>query len=141
MRKRSAYRPRALIRDPLTYVLSGMAPVRVAERVMTPHMIRLHDAVDRVLKGEGTRELVLELCKFAPTGYILCKKGFGSDYEPVFNQWVAICKELLKVERYVLKGTEIKILKEALSVYVEQCNCVTVSEYETAVKEGVRWSR
>ena len=56
MRKRSKYRPKTQLQDPLNWVISGMKPVLTASEVIDNVQIKNHLALRCVVDGTATRK-------------------------------------------------------------------------------------
>lgn len=56
MKKRSKYRPKAQLLDPLNWVIAGMKPVLTATEIMSNVRIKNHLALRCVVEGTATRK-------------------------------------------------------------------------------------
>ena len=55
MKKRSKYRPKPVLRNPLEFVLSGLKPVRDLPGVYLDVQIKNREALDQVRRGLATK--------------------------------------------------------------------------------------
>ena len=56
MRKRSKYRPKPILQNPMDYVLSGFKPVRDLPGIYLDAQIKNRTALEQVRKGLATKE-------------------------------------------------------------------------------------
>lgn len=61
MRKRSTYRPRPVLADPLGFVIEGLKPITAHDSYLVDLKLRNHGALTAVLKGHATKKDVDDL--------------------------------------------------------------------------------
>lgn len=109
MRKRSKYRPKPQLPDPLTWVISGMRPVLTATEVMDNVRIKNHLALRCVVEGTATRrdmDVLIEAFNVTEALLTMCRRGVA------------------KGERFVFTGVEL--------------NRCTVAQMEKALHEVIK---
>lgn len=136
MRKRSSYRPRAVVTNNLAYILIGNMPVTVADSVVTRVRIANHGALDTLVKGQGSLTDVSVLGHMITTATALAQHGKGRDWLPELAQARAALGAIAARggSRCVLRAGEITALNLAIEVHDEQLNNCTIKELEEAIR-------
>lgn len=135
MRKRSTYRPRDVIRDPIGY----FAKVPVEHRVTID--TRNHMSLERILKGEGTIPDWDEVTAALNMGIVLDLQVYGGEYNAVFRSASdahATCGLRIKDGRALYTGPEMVAVKLALEIHDQQMLQATTKEIDTAIREAHR---
>lgn len=148
MRKKSKYRPRAVLANPLGYVLEGMQPVAKQSSFMVDLKIKNHGAMAAVMQGKGTRQDIDLLISMVNVTEALCRLGFGADYRDVVQAGLKELRELAErgaaANKFVMRASEIKALNEAMELHDAQMEIITIKDMESAVKivkEEIRHKR
>lgn len=139
MRKRSSYRPKGVILDPLRYVLSGLKPA-LSHDASTPMRIRVHDAMTALTKGTAGKPDIdtLIFCFNITEGLALVNPKLGADWlqeikagqDALFN--VALRGKT--THKFVLTGPEMAAMNLALDIHEAQLENATVLEIERATE-------
>lgn len=137
MRKRSKYRPRAILQNPLEYVLSGLKPVRDLPGVYLDVQIKNRNALEQVRMGLATRGDINMLIGAFNITEALAILGLGKD-------WLAEIKtaqdDLLDLARrgvqrnmhFIMTARQWESLKLAMDLHEEQLAKATVYDIEKA---------
>jgi len=80
MRKRSKYRPKGVIMNPIAYVMESMTPVAKHDNFLIDLKIKNHMAMTNLTQGKATREDMDTLIPMANFVEALYRMGFGRDY-------------------------------------------------------------
>lgn len=136
MKKRSRYRPKGVLPDPLNHVLSGLRKVASIGPGVTL-MIKQHSALDALRRGEATREDFDYLIEaFNMMEALACLK-YGRDWEQEIQ---AAQRALLEVGRrgvgtgkFVLRSAELAALNLGMQIHDAQLEACTVSDMEKAL--------
>lgn len=149
MRKRSSYRPRNVIKDPLGYVLAGFIPIKNLSPISTVR-IAMHDAMSSLVKGNGTSIDVEHLSHALNVAYALSTYNLGGDWLDEITKALNACKAMTErgmtrtPERYLFRGEEITLINQALEVHelqLEKCNVNQIEKAMLLVKEALRIQR
>ena len=134
MRKRSAYRPRPMINDNLSYILQGNLPLTAASTTMTRVKVANHGAMDSLTKGQGTLQDVIALSHMLTTAEALAKHNLGRDWLPELAAARAALNDLtMRSGNFVMRATEIKALNLALEIHDAQLDGCTIKQLEDAI--------
>jgi hypothetical protein len=136
VRKRSKYRPKGVILDPINHVLSGMK--RVGDiSAGTTLMLRNHTALEQVRKGEGTRQDVDMLIDAMNVTEGLAWLKIGEDWHPEIRAAQDALLELgrrgAETGRFILRGPELTALNLGMEIHDAQLEACTIGELEKAM--------
>jgi len=139
MKKRSSYRPRPVMADPLGYVLAGLKPVSTATAEMTVLGVKNHGAIEAVRTGTATRADVNHLVHMLNTATALAYMGQGRDWIPELAAAEAAVVSASKRSRFLSTGAELSVINLAIAVHDTQMAdpSTTVQMLERAV-DGMR---
>ena len=96
MRKRSKYRPRAVLANPLGYVLESITPVAKYEQYLVDLKIKTHMAMTTLTKGLATRNDIDTLIAAVNIVEALYRLGFGKEYADVVKMEIITIKDMDK---------------------------------------------
>lgn len=137
MKKRSKYRPRTVLTDPLSYVLSGMRAVRDLPGVYLNVQLKNRAALEQIRLGTATRADVDMLIGAFNITEALAMNGTGSDWMQEIKQGQDALLELSRrgVARgmqFIMKAQEWEALKVVMDLHEEQLAHCTVMDIERA---------
>lgn len=145
MRKRSKYRPKAQLPDPLNWVLSGMKPVLSATEVMGNVRIKNHLAMRCVVEGTATRKDMDVLIEAFNITEALARvdAALGRDWSEEIkagqDALLAMCKRgAAKGDRFVFTGAELNAANTVMELHDAQLDRCTVAQMEKAIGEVVK---
>lgn len=138
MRKKSKYKPRAILANPLGYVLESMTPVAKHDSFMIDLKIKNHGAMAAVMQGKGTRQDIDLLIQMLNITEALYRLGFGTEYKDVVREGLAALREMATrgapTNRFILRASEIKALNDAMELHDAQMEVITIKDMERAIK-------
>ena len=137
MKKRSKYRPRAVLSNPMEYVLSGMRAVRDLPGVYLDVQLKNRAALEQIRLGNATRKDVDMLIGAFNITEALALNGHGSDWMEEIRQGQDALLELSRrgVARnmqFTMKAQEWEALKVVMDLHEEQLAHCTVLDIEKA---------
>jgi len=137
MRKRSKYRPRAILQSPLDFVLSGLKPVRDLPGIYLSVQIKNRQALEQLRKGDATKQDIDMLIGAINISEALATNGSGSDWLKEINEAQNALLELARkgVERnmrFIMTAKQWEALKLVMDVHEEQLANATVYDIEKA---------
>lgn len=136
MRKRSKYRPRGVILDPINHVLSGFKRVGSISAGVTL-MIRNHTALEAVRKGEGTRGDIDILIGALNMTEALAFFKYGDDWAQEIRAAQDALLELgrrgAETGKFILRGPELTALNLGMEIHDAQLEACTVADLEKAM--------
>lgn len=136
MRKRSRYRPKGVLLDPLTHVLTGLNRVGSID-AGTTLKIKNHDALNTVRQGKANRDDIDILIGALNMAEALARMKIGDDWKVEIR---AAQDALLSVGRrgaesgnFILRGPELIALNLGMEIHDAQLDACTISELEKAM--------
>lgn len=137
MRKRSKYRPKKVLVNPVGYVLEGMTPLAKHEDSLFKLQVKHHYAMAALTQGKATREDMDRLVNMANMTEALFRLGFGADYADVVAQGMPallhVCRRGAETNRFVLRAEEMKAINTLIELHDAQLEYVTVQDIERGV--------
>lgn len=138
MRKRSKYRPKPVLQNPLGYVLEGMEPVRSHGSHALNLKIKNHMALSNLTQGKATRHDIDILINMVNIVEALYRLGFGKEYaEEVKNGLDALHAVAVRgrdTNRFILKADEMNALNIISELHDAQLEVITVKDLDQAIE-------
>jgi hypothetical protein len=138
MRKRSKYRPRGVIQNPLGYVLESMTPVAKMDKYFVELKIKNHMALANLTKGIATRQDIESLIQSVNMLEALYRLGFGREYFAEVRAGLdavhAVGVRGAESGRFILKSEEMNALNVAMELHDAQLEVITLKDMENAIK-------
>jgi len=136
MRKRSKYRPKGVIRDPMSHVISGMKKVGDLSSGTTL-MIMNHDALENVRKGLAQRKDIDVLIAAVNMAEALIRMQIGDDWRNEIraaqDALFAVGSRGVETGKFILRGPELTSLNLGMEIHDAQLEACTVAELERAI--------
>ena len=137
MRKRSAYRPKGVLINPLAYVLESLKPVKHHDSYLIDLKIKNHAAMESLTKGRAVRADMDILISMVNVVEALYRLGFGEDYGDVVQQGLDalhdVGKRGVQTGRFILTAHEMSHLNLVMELHDAQMEVITVKDMERAV--------
>jgi hypothetical protein len=137
MRKRSKYRPRSVLVNPLGYVLESITPVAKHEQYLVELKIKTHLAMSTLTKGLATRGDIDTLIATVNIVEALYRLGFGREYADVVKGGLdalrSVGKRGAESGRFILKSDEMNALNLAMELHDAQMDIITVKDMDKAI--------
>jgi hypothetical protein len=141
MRKRSKYRPREVLQDPVAYVVNGFKPLTVVTDEHFKLLAKNHAAMDEVVKGRGTKkhvDVLITAVNMAQALYMV-RDGLGRDWatEIRAGQDAVLSMAQRGVAtggRFLFTGPEVTAVNMALEIHEAQLSECSIAELDSAVK-------
>ena len=145
MRKRSKYRPKPQLHDPLTWVLAGLQPVLTAKEVMDNVRIKNHLALRCIVEGTATRKDMDVLIEAFNITEALARvdPALGRDWAEEIkagqDALLAMGKRGVSLgDRFVFTGPELNAANIVMELHDAQLERCTVAQMEKAIGEVVK---
>ena len=137
MRKRSSYRPRVVLQNPLEFVLSGFKPVRDLPGVYIDVQLKNRTALEQIRKGNATKEDIDMLIGAFNITEALAIMGKGHDWLDEIRQGQDALLELSRRGvangmRFIMTAKQWEALKLVMDLHEEQLAHATVHDIEKA---------
>ena len=137
MRKRSKYRPRPVLLNPVGYVIESMTPVAQYSGYLVDLRIKNSSAMVALLQGRATKADLDMLIAMSNMTEALQQMGFGEEYRDVcIDGRLAILSVVNRAGqrgRFTPTGPEIQKLNLLLELHDAQMEMVTVRDVEKAL--------
>lgn len=137
MRKRSKYKPRGIIQNPIAYVMESIKPVAAHDSYLLDLKIKNSEAMVSLLRGEATKADMDILIAMSNIVEALWHLGFGKEYKDVtVDGREAILRVIYRAQerkRFVPSGTEIKALQLLMELHDAQMDVITIKDMERAL--------
>jgi hypothetical protein len=138
LRKRSSYRPRGVIPDPLSFVLTGVQRVAQAKHGTEVRIIN-HDALNNMRRGNGTRrdmDVLIAALNISEALAVL-KEELGGDWRDEIraaqDALLAVGRRGAETGKFILRGPELTALNLGMEIHDAQLQECTVAELEKAM--------
>lgn len=145
MRKRSKYRPKPQLPDPLNWVIAGMRPVLTATEVMDNVRIKNHLALRMVVEGQATRKDLDILIEAFNITEALCRvdAALGRDWSEEIRAGQdallsMVRRGITKEDRFLFTGAELNAANTVMEVHDAQLERCTVAQMEKAIHEVIK---
>ena len=145
MRKRSKYRPKAQLPDPLNWVLAGLRPVLTAKEVMNNVRIKNHLALRCVVEGTATRKDMDILIEAFNITEALARvdpalgRDWAAEIKAGQDALLSMCKRGVSLgDRFVFTGAELNAANTVMELHDAQLERCTVAQMEKAIGEVVK---
>ena len=137
MKKRSKYKPRPVLQNPLEFVLSGLKPVRDLPGVYLEVQIKNRQALEQLRKGDAAKQDIDLLIGAFNITEALAILGLGYDWLQEINEAQNALLELARkgVERnmrFIMTAKQWEALKLVMDLHEEQLANATVYDIEKA---------
>jgi len=145
LRKRSKYRPKTQLQDPLNWVISGMKPVLTASEVIDNVQIKNHLALRCVVDGTATRKDMDVLIEAFNITEALCRvdatlgRDWSAEIKAGQDALLSMCQRgVAKGDRFVFTGAELNAANTVMEIHDAQLERCTVAQMEKALREVVK---
>lgn len=138
MRKRSKYRPKGQLPDPVSWVLAGLKPF-TSVTLSADLRIKNHDAMDTLRRGEATRATIdvligaFNMCE----AYVMLRPELGQDWREEIGAGLdalyAVGKRGMESGRFILKADELTAMNLVMEIHDAQLENTTVRDMELAM--------
>lgn len=144
MRKRSKYRPRVQLDDPVHWVVSGLRPLTTASDVVEVLRTKNHLAMKRVVMGQADAadvDVLVEAFNITE-GLTRVDEKLGRDWTQEIEEGHQAIKALgergVRSGRFVFTGPELAAANLVMELHDLQLSKCTVAQMELAIHEVAR---
>jgi hypothetical protein len=138
MRKRSKYRPKPTLVNPVGYVIESLKPVTFHESYLIDLKIKNSEAMVALLRGNATHDDLDLLVAMSNVTEALYQLGFGKDYKDVAidgrEAILRIVYRAVEHKRFTPTGPEIQALNRLMELHDAQMDVITIKDMERALK-------
>ncbi len=137
MRKKSKYKPRQVLQNPLGFVLENITPITQHEDYLLNLQLKNSSAMERLLKGKATKKDLNTLIAMSNITEALQIMGFGTEYKEVAvdgrEALIGIIMRAVKILRFTPTGKEIQSLNMLMELHDAQMDVITVKSMDEAI--------
>lgn len=137
MRKKSKYKPRQVLQNPLGFVLENITPITQHEDYLLNLQLKNSSAMERLLKGKATKKDMNTLIAMSNITEALQMMGFGTEYKEVAvdgrEALIGIIMRAVKILRFTPTGKEIQSLNMLMELHDAQMDVITVKSMDEAI--------
>lgn len=147
MRKKSKYKPRGVRYDNMTWIIAGMKKVGTLPSAGVALKLKNHEALDSILKGEGTREHVDVLINAVNMSEALIRvredlgRDWATEIRAAQDAIYSMGKRGIEKNRFAFTGPEMNAVRLVMDLHDSQLDECSVKEMEQAlfiVNEEIR---
>lgn len=137
MRKKSKYKPRQILQNPLGFVLENITPITQHKNYLVDLQLKNSSAMERLLKGKANKQDMNILIVMSNITEALQLMGFGTEYKEVGvdgrEALIGIIMRAVKILRFTPTGKEIQSLNMLMELHDAQMDVITVKSMDAAV--------
>jgi len=139
MKKRSKYRPRRIISDPVSWVISGMKPVSSSGDAVGLK-IKNHQALLEVTQGNADRnsvDILIAAMNMAEALYVInadLGKQYATEIKAAQDAIFHMARRGVEKGKFLFTGLEMQAMNTGMEVHDAQLDACTIAELETAIK-------
>lgn len=137
MRKRSKYRPKRVLLNPVGFVLENLSPVASHTSFMLDLKIKNHGALETLTKGLAKHADIDTLIQMVNMTEAFARLGFGKDYSDVVRDGLQALRDVGKrgvaTGSFVLKASEMNALNSVMELHDAQMDVVTLKDMDAAI--------
>jgi len=137
MRKRSKYRPRDKLINPVAYVIESLKPVKEYGNYLMDLKIKNHGAMTALTRGQADRSQIDFLVNMSNSAEALCIMGFKQEYVDLIiegsDALLQVGRRGAKTGKFVLKSDEMNAINLLMQIHDEQMEMITVKDMEKAI--------
>ena len=137
MRKRSSYRPKGRLQNPVAYVMESLKRVASHESYLLDLKIKNSQAMLALMRGDATKRDMDTLIAMSNIVEALYRLGFGSEYKDVAiagrDAILNIVHRASHTGRFVPTAEQIKALQTLMELHDAQMEVITIKDMDRAL--------
>lgn len=138
MRKRSKYRPKGVLVDPMGFVMENLTPVAKHESYLIDLKIKNHGAMASLTQGKATRQDVDTLIGMGNIVEALYRLGFGTEYKDVVKAGLdaihTFASRGKEADRFILRAQEMSALNSLMELHDAQMEVINLKNMAQAAQ-------
>lgn len=139
-RKRSKYRPKGVRLDNVSWVTAGLKRVGTLPEAGVSLKLKNHQALDSLLRGQGTREILDVLIAAFNVAEALWRlnpdlgEPHAADIKAAQDAIYTMGQRYIKTKRMAFTGPEMQKVRYGMEIHDAQLDACTVREMERALE-------
>lgn len=142
MRKRSKYRRKGVLLNPVNYVLEGFAPMTSHASQLLTLKLKNHEAMVMLFEGRAGPAQIGALVAMYNITEALLKMGFGTEYahyvSTAQDTLINIVRRGYHENKFEPTQDEVTLLNQLMALHEAQMDIITVKELDIAIKTAHR---
>jgi hypothetical protein len=138
MRKRSKYKPKPVLVNPLGYVMESATPLIEHETYVVDWQLKNNSAFEKLLKGVADKKDIntLVAARNITEGLMVTLKGADADGTLARSAvaLIELCDRGNAGKSLVMKAQEIQAMRDMMQLHDELLEVVTVRQFERALE-------
>jgi hypothetical protein len=139
VRKRSKYRPKKVLLNPVGFVLEGFIPVRDHDQILLDLKVKHHSAMTALTQGVATYQDIDALIAAINMTEALSRLGFGEEYCNEVRDGLAALRAVgargaANGFKFILRSSEMNALNTAIELHDAQLEVITLRDMERAIE-------
>lgn len=138
MRKRSKYKPKPVLLNPVGYVVESVSPLASHGSMLLTLKIKNHAAMAALTQGKATLKDIDTLIQAVNVTEACYRLGIGKEYSEIVVTGLAALRAVGKrghdTGKFILRAEEMRALNELMELHDAQLETMTVGDLEKAVK-------
>jgi hypothetical protein len=138
MRKRSKYKPKPVLQNPLGYVMESATPLIEHETYVVDWQLKNNSAFEKLLKGIADKKDIntLVAARNITEGLMVTLKGADADGTLARSAvaLIELCDRGNAGKSLVMKAQEIQVMRDMMQLHDELLEVVTVRQFERALE-------
>jgi hypothetical protein len=138
MRKRSKYKPKPVLQNPLGYVMESATPLIEHETYVVDWQLRNNSAFEKLLKGIADKKDIntLVAARNITEGLMVTLKGADADGTLARSAvaLIDLCDRGNAGKSLVMKAQELQAMRDMMQLHDELLEVVTVRQFERALE-------
>ena len=138
MRKRSKYKPKPVLANPLGYVMESATPLIEHETYVVDWQLKNNSAFEKLLKGIADKKDIntLVAARNITEGLMVTLKGADADGTLARSAvaLIELCDRGNAGKSLVMKAQEIQAMRDMMQLHDELLEVVTVRQFERALE-------
>ena len=137
MRKRSKYRPKPVMSDPLNHVLTSVTMVAAHESYLVDLRIKNHDCLTALTQGRASRKEMDTVISMGNVCEALYRFGFGTDYKDILAKGIDAIYQVgsrgVSTNKFIMRAQEINAINDLMELHAAQLDVITIRDMEKAL--------
>jgi len=138
MRKRSKYKPKPVLANPLGYVMESATPLIEHETYVVDWQLKNNSAFEKLLKGIADKKDIntLVAARNITEGLMVTLKGADADGTLARSAvaLIELCDRGNAGKSLVMKAQELQAMRDMMQLHDELLEVVTVRQFERALE-------
>ena len=137
VRKKSKYKPKGVIMDPMAYVMSGMISMTSMKDQLVALQLKNHLALEALRLGNAEKADIDTLLSAFNITEALARNNIGTEYKKEIREaqdalYTCAKRGVQRGYHFVMTGPEIKAINFVMQLHDEQLHIATVKDIEIA---------